>query len=1160
MLNYQFIADIANLALKGLPHVKSESMQIIKQQSALAASIRNPRSEDEKQDFIQQKKKLDEKLKTLNTVKHFFEWQKEQMPPSVDSLSIIFAQLAAWVQTEASQLKDNKNVFTVFCWQGYFTALLQHEENPYGLIALGEHLIDEPPKLAGFLLWMLSRDVTPNKIISSNILHRFFGLTYSFDGSNSLSLFYDLLRNPAINQNQSIQILLDIVDNTPAPTRIYINHIRCNFMQIETEEVDKNQLGAPYYILTPTALLYYHQEKNEIFEMDIDENQLNKIKEDFAQTPKHKKITLTRDQLNKITSVVGEYDDDESLYESLTIAGAKLKHLNPFPELEFAQFPLKKLELSANPENNQYLYQIFGRDFIIEAIKSGVDISQFIKSNREGLLRELEPLIKAGTFNSKQVDNLFEQIVKTIQSEQEFLNLFKTQPFYLILVDYRFLHGVHRSPDIAQQLIEQRIMPPQIPESIFSVKLLCSSHFLCLNERIQEYLMDWAMENEQDLDIDIVDTMRNFPRSESICKSRLDAFKQTLTGVISITGADSIETDYERLHDEWRTMLRPLELINRLHPILRTQSSFPFTTHELSAFYIEQRWQQRTNQRDFNLNKIWEEMGVKDEDKKRILYESMLYITDPALLLVLIGELEALRASEGTRLSWVFDQLSRAGNPLWVKAIERGNWNLVICMLPKLTPEGVKEAFMVALAQKKWEVMEKIIPLTGVYYDKDFATNVSRCAKEALIAKQWDCLIAIVALKSNNRLTQTEVFDIVIAAISNQQWRCVAAALALTGDNKLNPQQISEIVNKAIDDKQWDCVDAALTSMGDKPHRPTVETVLHRATENDQLDIVKQALTLLKDKRLTLSALWHCSRKDLATVDEFLALSIISALDILKEVLLFKHQAFYKQKWDILKQLIDLTGDRKLPSDDLSVVLREAVENNQWEIVKQIIALPGNSKETLYTAPYALRQAVGQKQWDVVRQCIDLMKTSFKTEDLSHVLDHASSNRQWDIVKQALPLVHALVFEVPIPAVLERAVAEGKVEIVNTILTHHKPTSRAISKIYDTAHSDLKSNVEFKQACLIAFFTHFKTQASTVHSPTFFHEPPASGHNKAQVIQALDAMIEYIKNPETAAKPEAGQLELFKTAPYKQNIDLIAFSPINELLASTTERVEKKLS
>ena len=85
-------------------------------------------------------------------------------------------------------------------WQTYFSEKLFREENPIGLIALAKNFFYEPNKFCGFLYYLLSRNVTPLRIIQTNIFHEFTQYNYALlnDDESPIRRVFQLLQNTAL--------------------------------------------------------------------------------------------------------------------------------------------------------------------------------------------------------------------------------------------------------------------------------------------------------------------------------------------------------------------------------------------------------------------------------------------------------------------------------------------------------------------------------------------------------------------------------------------------------------------------------------------------------------------------------------------------------------------------------------------------------------------------------------------------------------------------------------------------------------------------------------------------------------------------------------------------------------------------------------------------
>ena len=82
---------------------------------------------------------------------------------------------------ESDEIK--KPVDAAVCWTLFFKKHLDKHSNPLGYIGFSESFFYEPNRFFGFLCYLLGQDISPQAILKTHIIHRFF--QYNCDFTNS---------------------------------------------------------------------------------------------------------------------------------------------------------------------------------------------------------------------------------------------------------------------------------------------------------------------------------------------------------------------------------------------------------------------------------------------------------------------------------------------------------------------------------------------------------------------------------------------------------------------------------------------------------------------------------------------------------------------------------------------------------------------------------------------------------------------------------------------------------------------------------------------------------------------------------------------------------------------------------------------------------------
>ena len=128
-------------------------------------ALRLLRFETNQDDAFQDKKQM------LQSADHFFQWKLVE-PESEEAAT--YELLARWAGSDKCCL-DNKQNVEEKCWKIFIDEQLQFEKYPAEILSLiKDDLFNVPNKLIVLLMWLTERDVTPDQIIDSNMLSRFY--------------------------------------------------------------------------------------------------------------------------------------------------------------------------------------------------------------------------------------------------------------------------------------------------------------------------------------------------------------------------------------------------------------------------------------------------------------------------------------------------------------------------------------------------------------------------------------------------------------------------------------------------------------------------------------------------------------------------------------------------------------------------------------------------------------------------------------------------------------------------------------------------------------------------------------------------------------------------------------------------------------------------
>ena len=472
--------------------------------------------------------------------------------------------------------EDNR-FLRIYALRNQLQEALGSQRNVFNLLSLGKAFFDDAEFLCAFIIWLLDRNITPQQLIHSGLLHHFFVHQYAMLVGDE-----------------------DVSDNPLIKTYLFLRHIS-----------EKNECVKKLLILLKGTFCGVRGTK---FNQE-DENKfisLNLLYEDFVTDKKIPVLRYSSDSIKKV-----------SVYESYKLPRFQYLAENALALYDIFGFYFLELLDLENTIDKAVFMQIKAEDSV-----GMIDIFCDKASSHELTVSQIKSIFP-------HVTDLFATL-----SYDPFLQLLFKNPLFLTCVIHQpsLLEKIPAA--IVKKNLNKLLRKNDVYADIFSLtRLLLTIQSLSLRydgffiQAMRNLLFEKAFSSEESDYVGFVYSLRIFSGKE-FCQKKLADFQDKL--IDEIRGGAS----YEKILLLRNDFLLQSYLIERAYPELFVDFPYLLddSPYVLPSFYIQICWAQKSA-RHFSLPAFLEEINSSFSNKTpvisaRILFSVIRKTSDEALLLL----------------------------------------------------------------------------------------------------------------------------------------------------------------------------------------------------------------------------------------------------------------------------------------------------------------------------------------------------------------------------------------------------------------------------------------------------------------------------------------------------------------------------------------------
>src|SRR3990167_2027791 len=740
-----------------------------------------------------QKEKIDSenKLAHASAAQQFLLWRTTQQESTLN-----YALIATWADSDNCKLND-KLILSTQSWLAHFSQILATQEPATGLIPLALNYFYEPQKLTAFLMWLLSKNTRPKRIMQSNLLHRFFlmhMISMEAKEDNLLDALYkNLVSFSAVNTG--IKNLI----NLATKTIIRLSNT-CNFeiTKNDKKHYESHTLLAPLLETVdennePTVARKRHIHNNAVTVIP-----LNDLQDQPPLSFKKKKKNIKK------------------LYDLFQIDFIHALNLEIEPYAKTLEWLLRNkrtaLPTLLQQIKNNYIPFVKAIE-LLSIIYTSITLTELIPVSSPAI----QLYFLALNNESIPVDKIREHIKSLISIDAPY------SWTELLLLIHAF----------------KKLFEPTEDRAPFDSKSLYT---------LQRHIFNHALKGDVYHNDELENAICEFPDLTNLCTDKIKELKN------AFDDAFCIQSPFDSLRNKWSELLPIVNFLKRLTPEI-VNYPYPFSIYQLWSEVLKKTWlYTQTDAAEFNLNGFIENHAHQYHDTsnlKRILLESLIQLHIPDLLEKITHYLE------NKNISW-WKECWEDSDSVIQKAIKRENnalfdlitenhfeenytdtllFSIQCCNLhavqrllametQAVDPGIIPRFYTIAIELESWSILSELVANKKTQKTESITNALTTAKKE----KNWSCIKCLIPFINNKK----EVTFLLRQALADNRWDIIQSIISLSGKNRPAKNALYAVIDKALEHEEWDILLLLITQKSaNKISQEEVSFILKGAVDSN---------------------------------------------------------------------------------------------------------------------------------------------------------------------------------------------------------------------------------------------------------------------------------------------------------------------------------------